>query len=125
MDKETIEHQAYYEQLKAASTVTVDEFLSFLEEKGLDDMPCELCQCKEWAVSSLAGTAPDIVMKNVCGGHDTGFYTPTKRAFFYCFCMGCGNTKEFYADYVLKLMKPESPEAALFDERFEVDRDRA
>lgn len=123
MEQDAYEIETFSEQIAAATKITVDEFLSFLESKGLDTMPCELCENKEWAVSSV-GRTPDIIMKKIVGVSSDGFVVRSSRAFYYCFCMDCGNTKEFLSDLVLKKIKPESEEGQRFDQKFGVSKER-
>lgn len=125
MENEEMEFIDPTKELISAYSISSSDLLKFLEEKGLDDMPCELCRAKEWAITSSGGDKPDVFVNQVMGNDNEGGIGQMSRAFYYCFCTGCGNTKQFYASYILSLIDPQRPEAENFKDRYRADGTKA
>lgn len=117
MDEEILEPVELKKQILDAYSISARDLLKFLESKGLDDMECELCHSKTWAITSSGGQYPDIFAEPVIGQDASGGVGQATRAFYYCFCTGCGNTKQFYAEYVLSLIRPEPRHVDRFGHR--------
>jgi hypothetical protein len=119
MSDETLEAIDPSQKLMDAYSISANDFLKFLEAKGLDDMSCELCKSSTWAITSSGGDKPDLLGMPVIGVDPHGFIGKTTRPFYFCFCTGCGNTKSFYAEFVLGLLKPDSAHASQFNDRYD------
>lgn len=91
-----------------------EELLAFLTEKGLDNMTCELCGEKEWVITTAGGNLVDAVVNTVVGESAENCVGKVKKAFFYLFCVDCGNSKQFNAALIRAKLRPTTPENKYF-----------
>lgn len=124
MTTENPEQNGGYPDVLDSYSIDGSDLLRFLEDKGLSEMACELCGNKKWAITTSGGGKPDVLTHQMLGQDKHGFVGLAKRAFYYCFCTECGNTKQFYADFVRAKINPDGLETFKFEKEQKINGDQ-